>query len=302
MAKVRLPSGRAVDRATYDHPRQSETPKGVRPALAGDDHGVGNAETPTCEYAALLCGAVRSYSFPSVTFDFRDGVERQHTDMRGVEQAIGESLRSDDIDAVRNGLSNVLYWGWARQPGLRNHKVSAFRTTVGQGDGRLVRFRELVKSWRWRNNGSQRTARSAADDTPPIAQRLRALTSLELPQFGRMSFATKILMFLNPENCPVVDLKIARAFANLEDFAPLKGLTFGTGIPVTAGNAACYERWALWCRCTAELVNEAPESPCRGLRAVDVERALFTLADAGRSDEARTLLAGPEGRDCDAHG
>ena len=40
--------------------------------------------------------------------------------------------------------------------------------------------------------------------------------------------------------------------------------------------------------------NKASGSPCRDdLRAVDLERALFVLADSGRMDQARLLLEGP---------
>jgi len=142
-----------------------------------------------------------------------------------------------------------------------------------------------------------------------------------------MSFATKILMFLDPENCPVLDLKIAKAYANLEDFAPLKELVVyyykkkETIIPITQENSDYYERWACWCRCVSALVNKTPESPCRELRAVDVERALFMLtgvvrggrallqspcpslsaieqALAGAGRDVRTLLAGPPGGNC----
>ena len=92
-------------------------------------------------------------------------------------------------------------------------------------------------------------------------------------------------MFLDPTRFPVLDLKIAKAFAN-GGFPPLAGLGFDpSGIRITRSNANAYEDWARWCREIAGLVNEDPASPRRDLRAVDVERALFTLADAGRIEE-----------------
>ena len=67
---------------------------------------------------------------------------------------------------------------------------------------------------------------------------------LKLRQFGQISFASKILMFLDPTRFPVLDLKIARAFAN-GGFPPLAGLRFGPGgIPITRRNAHAYGDWA----------------------------------------------------------
>ena len=228
------------------------------------------------DYSALLCKTVQAYSFPAVTFDFVDKCECRHSDMRGVEKRVRELLCSSDPCAVRDGLSNVLYWGWAQAPGLQDFKVAAVRKKLQPGDRRLAGFGKLVRSM----------PESAID-------RLRALKSLKLPQFSQMSFTTKILMFLDPNSYPVLDLKLAKAYAQQGAFPPLQGLKFANSIPITVKNGTCYERWAHWCRSIAARVNSAPGSPCRGLRAVDVERALFMLADSGRMHEAQLLLAGP---------
>ena len=53
---------------------------------------------------------------------------------------------------------------------------------------------------------------------------LVALRRLKLSQFSQMSFTTKILMFLDPDSYPVLDLRIAKAYANRPDFPPLQGL------------------------------------------------------------------------------
>ncbi|MCY4077226.1 MAG: hypothetical protein OXH04_17535 [Acidobacteria bacterium] len=192
--------------------------------------------------------------------------------MREVEDCIAAALCSKSVADVRDGLSNVLFWGHARH-GARDFRVRTFRSNMISADGRLVRFQEFVRS---------RPEQCAAD-------RLVELKKLRLPAFGQMSFATKILMFLDPEYYPVLDLKIARAFAAAE-FPPLQGLTFGTSVPITKANAIRYERWACWCRRIATRVNrEAGQA----LRTADVERALFALADAEQADNARDLLLGP---------
>ena len=238
------------------------------------------------DYGALLCKALRGYSFPPVTFDFesererRHGVEvRPHEAMRGVEQCVGELLRSPDARTVRDGLSNVLYWGFAQQPGLQRTRAHRFRDRIQPSDPRLDGFMNFVSSM---------TSQAAAEQ-------LIALRRLRLSQFSQMSFTTKILMFLDPNRFPVLDLKIGRA-AKQSGFPVMRGLKIFAGIPITKASAACYERWACWCQGVAAKVNGRPGAPCRDLRAVDVERAVFWLADLGRTDDARRLFAGPRGR------
>ena len=234
---------------------------------------------PLPEYVDLLSEAFSGFSFPTVTFDFAGEDERRHEDMRGVEDCIGTSLRSDDVSRVRDGLSDVLFWGYARQ-GRRNFKVRNFRSRMESDDGqqRLAGFLEFVRS---------RPETCAAE-------RLIALKKLKLPEFGQVSFATKILMFLDPEHYPVLDLKIARTVKQC-GFRPLLPLTIHTGIPITSANAMCYERWACWCRDIAARVNRASGSGGQDLRAVDVERALFALTDSQRMGDACRLLKGPLG-------
>ena len=263
--------------------------KRKRSAWRGSLVGAGGARLPRSsrlprrEYAALLREAVGGYDFPRVAYDFRKERESRCEDMFRVEERIGVLLRSPDPDRARDGLSNVLYWGYARQPRRRDAKVRDFRDATLVGDPRLHQFAEFVRSMAER----PRPAAGGAE--------LLDLKRLMLRQFGQMSFATKILMFLDPR-FPVLDLKVARAFAN-GGFAPLEGLRFDkSGIRITSSNANAYEHWARWCGEIARLANEEPASPRRSLRAVDVERALFTLAGKpDHEDQARTLLEGPEG-------
>ena len=223
-----------------------------------------------------MCEAIRDYDFPAVTYDFTEEKELHHDSMLAVEQYIGALLRSKDLSAVKDGLSNVLYWGYAQQPGRRDFKVSDFRKTIPDPERypKLDQFAQLIRSGR--------------PDLVNIKKR-------QLCQFSQISFVSKILMVLDPTRYPVLDLKIANAFAK-SSFLPLQNLTFAKGgIRITERNATAYDTWACWCRDIATVVNEAPVSPCRGVRAVDVERALFTLADSQATDKARVLLDGLAG-------
>ena len=260
-------------------PRGEHGPQ-LREAGAGREHS-DSPRLPRRQYVSLLREAVESYDYPRVAYDFQNGSEIRYRDMAAVEEHIGTLLHRPEPGGVRDGLSNVLYWGYARQPGRRNAKVRDFRDDVPADDPRLARFADLV--------------RSLGEPPLPTAAgpALLDIKRLTLRQFGQMSFVTKILMFLDPR-FPVLDMKVARAFAN-GGFAPLADLRFDRGgIRLTGNNVRAYERWACWCREIAGLADDEPPAPRRGLRAVDVERALFTLADQ-RHLRARTLLAGPEG-------
>ena len=228
----------------------------------------------TSDYASALCAAIREYDFPTVTCEFDAGEkEIRHADMGGVEDRIRGLLISSSRKQVKDGLSNVLYWGYANSPGRRRYRVGRFRKDVT--DDQLDRFAEI-----------------AACTPPPGPVRIK---SIGLPQFSGMSFITKIIMFLDPAGYPVLDMKIAEAFSQSSGFAPLEGLVFrkrvDTTIRVTKMNECVYGKWASWCRDIAEHVNAGSGSSCAGVRAVDIERALFTLADRG--PEAWRLLHGP---------
>ena len=279
---------RSTDSDPFATPLERPLARRKRSALhrAPDD---GEARPPgpprpsRLEYAASLREAVEGYDYPSVVYDFRKESETCYEDMLGVEECIGGLLRSRAPERIRDGLSNVLYWGYARQPRRRDAKVRDFRDATPVGDPRLGRFAELVGSM-----GERPRPEAGGSE-------LLGLRSLRLRQLGQMSFATKILMFLDPR-FPVLDLKVAKAFAN-GGFAPLSELRFDKGgIRITRINMMVYECWARWCQEIARLTNEEPPSPRRGLRAVDVERALFTIADRpDHRDRACKLLDGPEG-------
>ena len=279
---------RSADADPFATPLERPPARRVRPLRRRvlDDGGARRprvSRLPRREYAVSLREAAGRYDFPKVAYDFRKESETCHQDMMAVEERIGALLRNPDPDSVRDGLSNVLYWGYARQPRRRDAKVRDFRDATPVGDPRLHQFAEFVRSM------GGRPLPSAG------GSELLDVKRLMLRQFGQMSFATKILMFLDP-GFPVLDLKLARAFAN-GGFAPLADLRFDKGgIRVTPSNVGAYEGWARWCREIAGLANGEPPSPSRSLRAVDVERALFTLADKlDHDDRARELLEGPEG-------
>ena len=143
-----------------------------------DDRRGGVPRPPRREFAALLREAVEAYDFPQVVYDFREARDFQCGDMLGVEEHIGALLRSPEPDHIRDGLSNVLYWGYARQPQRRVAKIRDFRHATPDGDPKLHGFAEVVASM------GERPLSSAAGPT------LLDFKRLMLRQFGQMSFVT----------------------------------------------------------------------------------------------------------------
>ena len=243
---------------------------------------------PLKQYAGLLCETVRDYDFPPVTYDFTENKEICHGSIRDVEKCIRDLLCSGDTRKVKDGLSMVLYWGYANDPRWKSTKPKKFwEIPCAELEDGLKGFVQLAREL-------------AGSSIVPSAGYLLKTTDLGIPQFGRVSFASKILMFLNPVYYPVLDTKIAKVYAN-SFFLPLQDLTYDpqkeTSIRITKHNATVYDTWACWCREIARVVNKSAESPCNHFRAVDVERALFTLANSNKVSAipaAHALLAGPE--------
>ena len=237
---------------------------------------------PLRQYANLLCHAVESYDYPAVTYDFgqldydSSGPnlprvwENHHASMREVEQYIGGLLTSSEPEGIKNGISNVLYWGYASQPGRQKYWV-----------------------WKFRNNVKDCTLKSFAKEVQSLSgPGLVSLKQISVPGFSGMSFVSKLRMFLDPTRYPVLDQNLAKAFSQRDSFSPLQLLTFGkaeTSIRITENNQEVYGKWASWCRGIAQQTNQVPPHP--NFRAVDVERAVFQLVD--QPTEAWRLLRGP---------
>ena len=232
------------------------------------------------EYARRIRQAAAEYSYPAKTYDFTEETESEHCEMSCVERLIRAQLTSESRSQVKDGLSNVLYWGYVRQGGIGPHRVRQFRKKVT--DDQLDGFVECRR-------------RSACI-------RIEELQRLGLPEFSAMSFSSKVLMFMCPDRYPVLDLKIAR-FAHRQPAQSLdrpSGLSallnlkfYPTSIPLTGRNMRAYREWSRWCCEIADAVN-AVVLPDINLRAVDVERAIFWCIDRESETEARCLLLGPK--------
>lgn len=206
--------------------------------------------------------AIEGYSFPAVYYDFIKNSEVQAKSMVEVENIIDPQLRSGDLEIVKNGLSNVIYWGYAKI-GYRDRRVRNLRENITLHQ--LTRFQALV------TNGK----------VPTMAE----IKEIHLPEYSGMSFLSKILMFLNPLYYCVLDTQITRLRTHNSQKA-LNSLSLGPNenqIRISTRNEKVYDYWRIECQSISATYYAGKH------RVVDVERGFFNLLQQGRQSLAQQI-------------
>ena len=217
----------------------------------------------TAREAAELKRAIGAYDYPKVLFDFRARREIAFHSMRDLEDQVRGCLLSQRLDSVKDGLSNILYWGLARV-GYREAWIGRFRSQVTD--------EQLGKA-----QGVFQTISGTG---------LQLLKRLGLPQFSHMSFLSKVRMFLDPREYVVLDLKLMKLAKsdNPNLFSGIK--RYPTYVPVTRQNEAVYERWCEACRRLAASCFDGSK-----VFAADIERGIFQLVQEGRLALAGRIMS-----------
>jgi len=212
----------------------------------------------------LLGQAIQDYNFPCVYYDFNNDDEISAPNMIPVEKAIRNNLISGSIENVKNGLSNVLYWGYAQ---------------VGYRDTRIIRFRSEVSNRQLQDAASLFQQHDDLD--------LLEIKSIKLPQFSGMSFVSKIMMFLNPNKYVILDRQILK-MNQVPISTLLNEIIFGDGenqIRISKNNNRVYLNWCNKCSEISELIFDGQ------YRAVDIERGFFKLIQNKEIIQAATILS-----------
>ena len=115
---------------------------------------------------------------------------------------------------------------------------------------------------------------------------LKEIKRIGLPQFSNISFASKLRMFLDPQNYVTLDLKLlkikeSRIHTFFDDVAK-----YSTCIPINSENCRQYALWSQKCKETASTYFRDME-----IIAVDVERGVWKLIDKDRLEEAAGIVA-----------
>lgn len=225
------------------------------PTLTAEVHGV--RMTSESSTARQLKSHLRTYDYPCVVWDPAANGEVQFASMRQVEKIIRDQLRSGQPASVRDGLANVVFWGF-RSQGICRARLRDFLCRVSEG-----------------------ALANAARVLPQVqGPALRQLKDLGLPQFSCVPFLSKLRMFLDPTEWVVLDNRLAR-IGSLSTHSILRGISrYGTTIPCTRANEVVYAAWCSLCRMWGDRI---------GAPAVDVERAVFQAAAANAQSAARLL-------------
>ena len=75
-----------------------------------------------------LSAAIESYCYPCVAWDFQLGREIRFRSISEVEELFAEQLHSTDTERLKDGLSNVLFWGHYSRGG--RGRVKKFRAGI----------------------------------------------------------------------------------------------------------------------------------------------------------------------------
>jgi hypothetical protein len=211
-----------------------------------------------------LVDAIMGYNFPCVCYDFLKNCPAPKPNMRSVEEFIRNDLIGGNPASVKNGLSNIIYWGFARV-GFRDSRVETFRNQVTQA--------QLYDAARYFKD--------------PRGVDLIEIKKLRLPQFSGMSFISKIRMFLDPKNFAILDKQILKM--NETPFHTLlKEIAIGkneTQIRISKRNVRVYTNWCKKCSEISTVYFKGK------YRVVDLERGFFTLIQSGKVDFAAEILS-----------
>ena len=201
------------------------------------------------------------YDFPKRLYDFYNNQEIEFGAYRELEQYIQTRLKSNEPEEIKNGLSNVLYWGYYRI-GYRDERIKRFRDKVTESQ--LKDFARLV-----------------------IANRMTPINikKIGLPQFSGLSFVSKILMFFDPRNFVVLDKKIMQLSdpTNRNNDPITKIGNQKSGIRITEDSQKHYIEWCNLCKKIATHYLNSDY-------AVDAERGFFKLVENNQLDYGRKII------------
>ncbi len=214
----------------------------------------------TSSQVDCLRTAIGDNAFPSAYFDFTENRPVMDIKMDEVEARIRRGLLSES--GVKDGLSNIIRWGFAQTMERAEYRVARFRSSVTT--------HQLEAAWRLFSSNSR----------PALLD----IKRLMLPEFSGVSFVSKVRMFLDPERSATLDLQIMKIREYREATVLAAIRLYPTSIPVTVKNSAAYEAW---CQRLASI----RDTYLPGVRVVDIERGLFHLIQSGRTKAAADILA-----------
>lgn len=180
-----------------------------------------------------------------------------------VEIVIGQQLRSGLCESVKDGFSNILYWGSSKMC-YKEARIRRFRDKATSQ--KIAAFQALVA------NGNIPTVLDIRD--------------IGFPEFSGMHFISKTMLFLDPDNFCALDGQIIRLRTGNPEKAldSLKGSSDGH-IKVTAETKQIYDGWCTECRAISAAYFGGK------YRVADIGLGLRALVQQGRLSSARQIYS-----------
>ncbi|WP_343350789.1 hypothetical protein [Pseudomonas sediminis] len=215
----------------------------------------------------VLEQAILSYGFPLEYYDFNrtpTANPQVASSIQHLESIIYTALTSGAPADVEQGLANIIYWG-NTGAGYRQHRFSSF----------LKKIKPLHP---YGDFCSLQRAGTVS---------LLGIKKLGYPGYSGISFVSKVLMFLDPQNFCVLDLQISklgvpgRSIGRALDQLKVNP----TIIPISVHNEKVYDHWRDECRHISSTYYAGK------YRVADVERGFFDLIRTGRLNDALEIYA-----------
>ena len=178
-------------------------------------------------------------------------------------------LNSGDTDDRFLGVVSVVYWGYrARSSGSKtgNAEERARWMILGRSDKRKGHLAPTDRHF-----VSEQVAKAKsclAESKDPLKKAIQELTKIK---FISLSFASKLLAFMDPTHCAVLDSVVRKALQHSTD----------PTLNSIRESAIGFQKWCDHCQTIASDLNALPstwtdwDSRTHEWRAVDVERAVF---------------------------
>jgi hypothetical protein len=187
-------------------------------------------------------------------------------------------LQSENEDDLIHGLLSVVFWGFSSGVGGR------LNTPRALSRAKAIVFGRKNSSAQPENEIIEHIKRSR--DLINVSQIAEALLEAEQIKCLQMSFASKLLTFMNPNVAAVYDAIISLRLEKESD-PELRKLFVSTKMPASkkakVSQAAAYAAWCRWCAKKASDMNAQGtkwldwNGTANRWRAVDIERAFFAL-------------------------
>jgi hypothetical protein len=185
-------------------------------------------------------------------------------------------LNGDDDDDLLHGLLSTVFWGYASGTNGRFRIPFAIKRANFHVAGKNGQRRISIPQTRVDILQCLRAARTSLR-SGEIREALSQAMSIK---FLDMSFASKVLTFMDPSKAAVYDRVIGRRLAANPD-ARLQAMAVTSPSTSRVRKAEAYKQWCGYCVENASEMNEAGhrwtdwDNSEHAWRAVDIERAFF---------------------------